>query len=84
VSDPLSPAVRRAVVYLVTLTLLASAASLFWTAYAVRVNNHDRCSTVLQVANLHVPSGDITTGARRFDMELTGAFRQRAREIGCG
>ena len=81
--DGLSPAVRRAIVFLVLLTLCASAVNLLWTAYVVRQNNHAKCGVVETIASLPVPSGDITTGARQFDLQLEAAFAERGRELGC-
>ena len=80
----LSPATRRAVVFLVGLTLFASGVNLFWTAYLVRQANRAKCSTVLSLASIPVPAAQITAGARRFDIQLEAAFTKRAAALGCG
>ena len=80
----LSAPVRRAIIFLVLLTLFASGINLFWTAHTVRQNNHAKCGVIGVIASLPVPSGDITSGARRFDLQLEAAFAQRGRELGCG
>lgn len=76
-------ATRRAIIYLVALTLFASGINLFWTAYLVNKQNHAKCGVVETIASLPVPSGQITEGARGFDLELEAAFAKRGQELGC-
>ena len=75
----LSRPVRRALVFLFTLSVAMAAANMLWTAYLVREANQARCASVVADATIPLPHD----AAREWDAAFEAIARQRARELHC-
>lgn len=82
--EPLSPAVRRTLIYLFTLMVLLAVANLYWTSHVVRENNQQRCASLEQLAHIPIPRPVAGNPSRKFASDLEMSYRERARQIGCG
>ena len=76
----LSRPVRRALVFLFTLSVALAAANMLWTAYLVREANQARCASVVADATIPLPKG---VTAREWDAAFEAIARERARQLHC-
>lgn len=91
----LSPAVRRALVFLFTLSLIISMGDLFWNAHQVnasRAANHHQnevtqrkiCTAVIALAVLQPPAGDPAANPSRAYLQgLHARFTAISSALGC-
>ncbi len=79
----LSRATRRAVVFLVTLSLLLAAANMLWTAHVVNAGNQQRCASIEADATIPVPQPVAGNPSREFDAKYEAIERHRARQLHC-
>lgn len=79
----LNRATRRALGFLLTVSLLIGAINLYWTSYVVRGNNQEKCATVQQLAHIPIPRPIAGNPSREFAAATERVYRARARELGC-
>ena len=79
-TEGLSRPVRRALVFLFTLSVALAAANMLWTAYLVREANQARCAAVVADATIPLPR---EAAAREWDAAFEAIARERARQLHC-